>query len=90
MLFHGKTMRPSPRLTLFAKGSGTLELFLRASGHVTWCIAGQFYYLSWKGVYVDQLWLREELLVANFQGEVAFPEGGPKGERRERHHDISF
>lgn len=41
-------------------------------------------------MYVDQLWLREELLVANFQGEVAFPEGGPKGERRERDHDISF
>lgn len=35
-------------------------------------------------MYVDQLWLREELPVTNFQGKVAFP----KEAQREKGEDM--
>lgn len=59
-------------------------------GDVNLYTVGHFYYLSWKCFYADQLWLREELLVANFQGKVAFPKEVPKEEVREHDYSISF
>lgn len=73
VVFHGE---PETSLieVICAITTGKKPWFTHAKLLIVW----QCHYLGWKRLYVDQLWLREELLVTNFQGKVTFPKRSPQ------------